>query len=62
MAAGMEREGTVSDGRVCEDASAGIYLRFMTRDDTGLIVRWRNSEPVRKNFIYQALLDRKSVV
>ena len=39
MAAGMEREGTVSDGRVCEDASAGIYLRFMTRDDTGLIVR-----------------------
>ena len=28
MTAGMEREGTVSDGRVCEDASAGIYLRL----------------------------------
>jgi UDP-4-amino-4,6-dideoxy-N-acetyl-beta-L-altrosamine N-acetyltransferase len=60
MTAGMEREGTVSDGRVCEDASAGIYLRFMTRDDTGLIVRWRNSEPVRKNFIYQALFTVQS--
>lgn len=35
------------------DYSAGIYLRPMTREDTDLIVAWRNSEGVRRNFIYQ---------
>lgn len=35
------------------DFSAGIYLRPMTREDTDLIVAWRNSEGVRRNFIYQ---------
>lgn len=30
-----------------------IYLRLMTEKDTDLIVRWRNKDFVRKNFIYQ---------
>lgn len=30
-----------------------VSLRPITIDDTDLIVRWRNSEDVRKNFIYQ---------
>ena len=30
-----------------------IYLRPITMDDTDLIVRWRNTDRVRKNFIYQ---------
>ena len=40
--------------------SAGVYLRLMTYDDTDLIVAWRNSDAVRKNFIYQALFTRES--
>ena len=42
------------------EKEAGIYLRLMTYDDTDLIVQWRNSEAVRKNFIYQALFTRES--
>ncbi len=37
------------------DAKAGIYLRPMTHGDTDLIVKWRNNDAVRKNFIYQEL-------
>lgn len=36
-----------------QDEQAGIYLRLMTPEDTELIVKWRNSQAVRKNFIYQ---------
>ena len=39
--------------------TAGIYLRMMTREDTDLIVAWRNSDAVRKNFIYQELFTRE---
>ena len=42
------------------DMDAGIYLRLMTYDDTDLIVSWRNTDSVRKNFIYQALFTRES--
>ena len=42
------------------DEAAGIYLRLMTYDDTDRIVAWRNSDAVRKNFIYQALFTRQS--
>ena len=42
------------------DTIAGIYLRPMTYEDTDLIVAWRNSDAVRKNFIYQALFTRES--
>ncbi len=42
------------------DENVGIYLRLMTYDDTDHIVRWRNSDGVRKNFIYQALFTRES--
>lgn len=31
-----------------------IYLRLMTQEDTHLIVKWRNEEFVRQNFIYRA--------
>lgn len=41
------------------DEQAGIYLRLMTYDDTDLIVKWRNSDAVRKNFIYQELFTRE---
>lgn len=43
-----------------QDEGAGIYLRPMTWEDTDNIVRWRNSEAVRRNFIYQALFTRES--
>ena len=41
------------------DSSAGIYLRPMTHEDTDLIVTWRNSNEVRKKFIYQDLFTRE---
>ena len=41
------------------DEAAGIYLRPMTYEDTDNIVAWRNSDAVRKNFIYQELFTRE---
>ncbi|MCH5339975.1 MAG: GNAT family N-acetyltransferase [Acetatifactor sp.] len=41
------------------DREAGIYLRLMTYEDTDLIVAWRNSDPVRKRFIYQEPFTRE---
>ena len=32
----------------------------MTHEDTDRIVAWRNSDAVRKNFIYQELFTRRS--
>jgi len=42
------------------DKEAGVYLRLMTYEDTDSIVNWRNTDSVRKNFIYQALFTRES--
>ena len=42
-----------------KDEAAGIYLRLMTPEDTDKIVAWRNSDAVRKNFIYQELFTRE---
>ncbi len=42
------------------DEAAGIYLRLMTYEDTDLIVSWRNSDAVRRNFIYQQLFTKES--
>ncbi len=42
------------------DEQAGIFLRPMTYEDTENIVNWRNSDAVRKNFIYQALFTKES--
>lgn len=42
-----------------KDEDAGIYLRLMTPEDTDRIVAWRNSDAVRKNFIYQELFTRE---
>lgn len=36
-----------------------IYLRHMTKEDTDLIVKWRNEDFVRKNFIYQKPFTRE---
>lgn len=41
------------------DGQAGIFLRMMTSKDTDDIVCWRNSEAVRKRFIYQGLFTRE---
>lgn len=41
------------------DEQSGIYLRLMTGEDTDRIVAWRNSDAVRKNFIYQELFTRE---
>lgn len=43
-----------------KDEAAGIYLRLMNREDTDAIVTWRNSDGVRKKFIYQTLFTRES--
>lgn len=43
-----------------KDGSAGIYLRGMTYDDTEKIVEWRNSDSVRRRFIYQGLFTKES--
>lgn len=37
-----------------------IYLRLMTKNDTDNIIRWRNSDEVRNQFIYQKLFTRES--
>lgn len=37
-----------------------IYLRLMTKDDTDNIIRWRNRDEVRNQFIYQKLFTRES--
>lgn len=38
----------------------GVFLRPMTEEDTDLIVRWRNSDGVRKNFVYRELFTKQS--
>lgn len=38
----------------------GIFLRPISEDDTDLIIRWRNSDAVRTNFIYRELFTRQS--
>lgn len=37
-----------------------VELRPITDEDTDNIIRWRNSEHVRSNFIYQTLFTRES--
>lgn len=48
------------DSMKYRDEKTGIYLRLMTYEDTDRIVTWRNSDGVRKNFIYQELFTRES--
>lgn len=47
------------DRAVYSDDKAGIYLRMMTWDDTDKIVEWRNSEEVRRRFIYRETFTRE---
>ncbi len=44
---------------VYRDEQAGIYLRPIESSDTDLIICWRNSEGVRKHFIYQEPFTRQ---
>lgn len=37
-----------------------VYLKAITYEDTELIVKWRNKEQVRKNFIYQNPFTKES--
>lgn len=64
--AGGTAKGTEREGNCCmnfsenyTDLDAGISLRLMTKEDTDMIIRWRNSPDVRKNFIYQELFTRE---
>jgi len=41
------------------DEVVGIYLRPMDKEDTDLIVAWRNRDEVRENFIYRELFTRE---
>ncbi len=43
-----------------KDEAARIYLRLMTYEDTELIIRWRNSDEARRQFIYQGLFTKES--
>lgn len=43
-----------------QDKATGIYLRPIAYEDTEDIVAWRNSDGVRKNFIYQGLFTKES--
>lgn len=38
---------------------ADIYLRLINEEDTDRIIKWRNTEFVRQNFIYQELFTRQ---
>lgn len=37
-----------------------IYLKSITYDDTDNIVKWRNKESIKRNFIYQGVFTRES--
>lgn len=41
------------------DEATGVYLRYMTVEDTDHIVSWRNSEAVRSKFIYRETFTRE---
>jgi len=57
---GCGKRDDMSEKERYVDREAGIYLRLMTREDTDRIIAWRNSDAVRKNFIYQELFTRQS--
>lgn len=46
--------------KISKDENNGIYLRLLTSEDTENIIKWRNSDKVRKHFIYQELFTRES--
>ncbi len=37
-----------------------VYIREITENDTDLIIKWRNSEHVKKRFIYRKNITRES--
>ena len=48
---------SVNNNKIVEGRT--VYLRPMTEEDTDLIVKWRNEDFVRKNFIYQKPFTRE---
>lgn len=49
---GRKQEALILEG-------TNIYLRLMDGEDTDLIIQWRNTEYVRRNFIYQKPFTRQ---
>ncbi len=43
----------MADDRKLLEIGNKVSLRLMTREDTDLIVKWRNNERVRANFVYR---------
>ena len=41
------------------DTATGVYLRYMTVEDTDNIVAWRNTEYVKSHFIYRGKFSRE---
>lgn len=52
MEKGLNREEYMDQG-------AGIYLRLMDGGDTDTIVAWRNTDAVRRRFVYQETFTRQ---
>jgi len=48
----VEKKDEILQGRL-------VYLRLMTEEDTDFIVKWRNNDRVRNNFIYQKPFTRQ---
>lgn len=57
---GLIKEYEGNNVKEYKDDNAGIYLRPMAYEDTDLIVSWRNSDEVRRNFIYRQPFTRES--
>lgn len=59
LAAGVENQEEVRKKEPYIMEGQDIYLRLMNEGDTDNIVKWRNSDFVRRNFIYQKPFTRE---
>lgn len=59
LAAGVENQEEVRKKEPHIMEGQDIYLRLMNEGDTDNIVKWRNSDFVRRNFIYQKPFTRE---
>lgn len=59
LAAGVENQEEVRTKEPYIMEGQDIYLRLMNEGDTDNIVKWRNSDFVRRNFIYQKPFTRE---
>lgn len=56
---GIEMEIRDENKKTCVIDGADIVLRLMNEEDAELIIKWRNTEFVRRNFIYRGLFTRQ---